>query len=231
MADRTCSVEGCERTQYGNQPYCKGHHQRVTRTGYPGPAHLARAQTGGPCSVDGCGRPARSKDLCNRCYQRLWNHGDPTARFNNNGKPALERFTEKRIIDESGCWFWTGTINRKGYGMFWPTANGTPAHRWSYEHYVGPIPEGLQLDHLCRVRRCVNPAHLEPVTAKENQVRSPFDPAARTHCRQGHAFDEENTYRPPDGRRVCRACASQARAAHEAKKRSKVDAVRRDRSR
>jgi hypothetical protein len=177
---------------------------------------LARCENREVCAVVGCSLPERSRGWCNKHYQRWYNHGDPLAVRNNRGKSPLERFMEK--VDRTGsCWLWTGTISRKGYGMFWPTAKGTPAHRWSYEHYVGPIPDGLQIDHLCRVRHCVNPAHLEPVTSKENQVRSPFNPAARTHCPQGHPYDEENTYRHPDNRRACRTCAAAARAAYQAR--------------
>jgi hypothetical protein len=82
------------------------------------------------------------------------------------------------------------------------------AHRWSYEHFVGPIPEGLHIDHLCRVRRCVNPDHLEPVTPKENYLRGE-GPTARnstkTHCKYGHKFDKSNTS-VYGGRRHCNEC-------------------------
>lgn len=81
------------------------------------------------------------------------------------------------------------------------------AHRWSYEFHVGPIPEGLDLDHLCRNRGCVNPDHLEPVTREEN-IRRAF--ATVTHCPSGHPYSDENTYvRPGTVHRKCRACARQ----------------------
>src|ERR1019366_4519713 len=80
----------------------------------------------------------------------------------------LERFL-KFVLPEpnTGCWLWTGGLNRGGYGQFM-TPPCTVAHRVAYELFVGPIPEGLQLDHLCRVRSCVNPQHLEPVSQQEN---------------------------------------------------------------
>lgn len=171
------------------------------------------------CAIEGCDRSVRSRGWCNCHYQRWWVNGDPLQIKNNRGVPVLDRFMKKVTVCESGCWLWGGVVTRGGYGMFWPDETGTPAHRWSYEHHVGLIPQGLQIDHLCRVRRCVNPAHLEPVTAKENQIRSPHNPAIRTHCPQGHAYNHANTYRYPDGRRACRACASVARAVYAAGRR------------
>ncbi|KAB2977369.1 HNH endonuclease [Streptomyces sp. SS1-1] len=82
------------------------------------------------------------------------------------------------------------------------------AHRVAYQEIVGPIPEGLQLDHLCRVRHCVNPAHLEPVTSRENTLRGEnlvAINAAKTHCKRGHLFDAANTYRWRNSR-ICREC-------------------------
>lgn len=88
------------------------------------------------------------------------------------------------------------------------------AHRYAYELLVGPIPEGLHIDHLCRVRLCVNPAHLEAVTCHENNRRSTSPTAVnakKTHCPRGHEYTEENTYfAPPDGRRMCKPCARAA---------------------
>jgi hypothetical protein len=111
------------------------------------------------------------------------------------------RFWEK--VDKSGdCWIWTGVLNH-GYGGFAPIHGLLVlTHRFAYELLIGPIPEGLQLDHLCRVRSCVNPAHLEPVTQKENNRRAQ---AIKTHCPSGHPYDEVNTYLW-QGRRKCREC-------------------------
>lgn len=113
---------------------------------------------------------------------------------------TIETFHGRYRVDENGCWVWSGARDRHGYGKF--GHNSALAHRWSYENFVGPIPAGLHLDHLCRVRACVNPAHLEPVTNAENVRRRNEQ---RTHCIRGHAFDDENTYRSK-GRRACRAC-------------------------
>lgn len=121
------------------------------------------------------------------------------------------------IVDpDTGCWNWIGgRITMYGYGVKRLTTGvGGPtamAHRWVYERFVGPIPGGLQLDHLCENKRCVNPDHLEPVTAWANTMRSPQSPAAqnaaKTHCKYGHPFDNENTSWAKDGERRCRTCA------------------------
>jgi hypothetical protein len=128
--------------------------------------------------------------------------------------PFEERYWSK--VDLSAgpdeCWPWTGYRNPAGYGDFWSIKNGKDvslrAHRVSYELLVGPIPEGLVIDHLCRVRHCVNPSHLEPVTVRENTLRGDT-PAKRTHCIHGHEFTPENIIRRPSrpNARDCRTCA------------------------
>lgn len=112
------------------------------------------------------------------------------------------------------CIIWTKTKTQDGYGrqMIGSRTDGTRrsalAHVVAYEQEFGPIPEGLELDHLCRVRNCVNPHHLEPVTHQENCRRGNAGKynATKTECANGHPYDEENTYRPPSGGRVCREC-------------------------
>jgi hypothetical protein len=128
----------------------------------------------------------------------------------------LERFHKKYEVDpDTGCWVWTGAKSHGGYGKLCAggVGNYMGAHRWAYIHLVGPIPDGLHLDHLCRNPPCVNPAHLEPVTCRENLLRGvgpSAQHAAKTHCPQGHAYDEANTYvKPRTGIRVCRACNRQ----------------------
>lgn len=130
------------------------------------------------------------------------------------------RIERMSVVDpETGCWVWRGRPTNVGYGqMTVRTQDGMrtiSAHRVSYETFVGPIPDGLVIDHLCRVRLCVNPVHLEPVTMRENTMRSPIaigaTNAAKTHCPQGHAYDEENTvwqiHRNGTTRgRLCRQC-------------------------
>jgi hypothetical protein len=116
---------------------------------------------------------------------------------------ARSRLATFFVVDkESGCWTWTGGLDSHGYGNFALAGKSFGAHRISYLLQVGPIPDGLEIDHLCFNRKCINPEHLEPVTHQENSRRRS---ARLTACKWGHEFDEANTYRH-DGKRRCRAC-------------------------
>lgn len=171
------------------------------------------------CSVAGCDRLgdrlANDQRMCTMHVRRWLNHGDPlvSMRGHRPRRDPLERFLEKVSVDASGCWPWVGALKSNGYGSFRGVDHTVVhAHRFSYELFVGPIPEGLALDHLCRVRHCVNPDHLEPVTARENGRRGLLG-EAKTHCAQGHPYDGDNVYVSPRGWRSCRACRSASRAA------------------
>lgn len=126
--------------------------------------------------------------------------------------PPEQRFWLKVHKTET-CWLWTDEPGRNGYGYLRVGNRFRTAHRYAYELLVGPISEGLELDHLCRVPLCCNPAHLEPVTHAENIRRgvAAERKRAKTHCQRGHPYDEANTYwhRKPDGtirQRTCRTC-------------------------
>lgn len=111
--------------------------------------------------------------------------------------PAIDRFWSRVEKREDGCWAWTGGLGSQGYGNIIDDAKKRIyAHRFSYSMFRGDIPPGLELDHLCRVRRCVNPDHLEVVTRKVNSDRG-FGPSGinsrKTHCIRGHPFDAANT--------------------------------------
>lgn len=121
-------------------------------------------------------------------------------------RPTFKERRWAQVEKSDGCWLWLGARDRHGYAR----CGGELMHRWCYEESVGLIPPGLDLDHLCRNRLCVNPAHMEPVTHGENMRRAPLHSfaatnAAKTRCIQGHAFTPENTGRER-GRRYCKTC-------------------------
>jgi hypothetical protein len=128
-------------------------------------------------------------------------------------RPSFAEYLWARIERKpSGCWEWTGTRMVYGHGRTWYRGKRRLAHRAVYELLVGPVPDGLVLDHLCRNPPCVNPAHVEPVTDRENILRGvgpPAQNARKTHCHNGHPFDEANTITRPDGRE-CRECQREA---------------------
>ena len=167
------------------------------------------------CSFPSCGRSHNARGLCgpHGAMQRRGEELRPIqGRTGPLRKSDLERFATRVALNDDGCIIWVGGLTTGGYGCFaTETTRGAErmglAHRWSYEYHVGPIPAGLDIDHLCRVRSCVNPDHLEPVTRVEN-----IRPAAavKTHCPAGHPYDEANTYvRPGTVHRTCKACSRQ----------------------
>jgi len=180
------------------------------------------------CVLDDCAReaglPGTARGLCHAHYRRWQRYGDPKGVP--SPRPSLvERLWPKFQRNASGCWLWTATLNNKGYGMIGVGGQMRLAHRAAYELLVGPIPEGLDLDHLCHNadescaggtpcghRRCINPAHLEPATrsvnARRGRAYSPEVMARRapTHCPHGHAYDEANTLVSRQGWRRCRTC-------------------------
>lgn len=118
----------------------------------------------------------------------------------------MERFEGKYTPEpNSGCWLWYASINNGGYGYFKYRGRSRGAHVVSYEHSHGPIPTSLVIDHLCRVRCCVNPDHLEAVTFKENLRRGHNCNAAKTNCIRGHQYSGTNLILR-NGERWCREC-------------------------
>lgn len=133
------------------------------------------------------------------------------------------RIAEKIQVLPSGCWRWTDTLDRDGYGRLRVGRRTIRAHRVVYGLLVAPVPDDQELDHECHNadrgcpggraclhRACVRPTHLEPRTGRQNKLRSPLTAASRnlakTHCPKDHPYDETNTYVDPKGKRECRAC-------------------------
>lgn len=116
----------------------------------------------------------------------------------------------KKVNKTDTCWLWIASFKSGGYGSYWDGTRHMRAHRFLWEKMVGPIPEGLQLDHLCRVRNCVNPDHMEPVTCRENLLRGhgiAAINARKTHCKQGHPFSGDNLgFRDNGRKRKCLTC-------------------------
>lgn len=139
----------------------------------------------------------------------------PRRHRSSDDRPADVQLAEKVRVTEDGCWVWTGRMQNRGYGLV--RVDGKPAltHRVSYELHVGPIPDGLHIDHLCRNRACCNPAHLEPVTHRENVLRG-VGPSAvnakRTECKHGHHLSGDNLRVYVYGSKTMRVCVTCNRA-------------------
>lgn len=138
----------------------------------------------------------------------------------------LARFWAK-VDKTKDCWLWTAARDPNGYGRFRLNAHTVKAHRFAYTILVGPIPDGLTLDHLCKVRHCINPAHLEPVTHQENLLRGDTNAArniAKTYCPCGHPLEGENLVQSElrRGRRACRTCKNAHNLGYKHTKRAKV---------
>lgn len=157
------------------------------------------------CSIPDCDRRSRARGLC----YKHWRQWRATVSFGpGNVASRLEAKTDRT----GSCWVWLGSTTRFGYGQVYVDGKMRLAHRVAYELDQGPIPVGKELDHLCRNRQCIKPAHLEPVSAIENMRRGRVGKwnAEKTQCPQGHPYDEANTQHKSGNRRACRACAREA---------------------
>lgn len=196
MQKRTCGIEGCEREHYA-RTWCQGHYLRWIADGTPGVDPIRREQKAKPCSLDDCDAQVIAKGLCRRHYKRQARRMTPgpcDVDGCENAKAAtsglckshvrlvglygttsetvamIVRIANGSAENANGCWVWQLSVSARGTG--YPLLGGGGyAHRAAWEAYRGEIPEGLELDHLCRNSRCVNPYHLEPVTRDENLRR------------------------------------------------------------
>ena len=218
MVPKICSIPECGRVRYA-RGWCKVHYYRVQRTGVAGPAGPIQPKKYLPCVVVECTNLIGSKGgrgYCTKHYQMWRLTGDPCG---STAPTAEQRFWEK-VVKTPTCWIWIKSTDDCGYGMF-SDLQTHRAHRWSYENLIGPIPAGLVLDHLCRNTRCVNPAHLEPVTNDENLERGWGRRVKNgwvNHCIHGHEFTLENTYINGQGRKVCRTCSAVSREKYTQRK-------------
>lgn len=175
------------------------------------------------CSVEGCDRPRHSRGWCS-AHARAWHrHGDPLgAGWTRTNGTVEDRFW--RCVDKTDThWMWTGEVTIQGYGRMsvktdtrFSQAGSAPAHVVSYVLNVGPVPDGLVLDHTCFVKACVNPAHLEPVTQQENVQRYWRQAPERERCSRGHDLLLPNSYYTVSttGQRQCRLCVRENQARH-----------------
>lgn len=175
------------------------------------------------CLADDCDRIVQAHGWCSMHYYRWKVNGDPDKAQWRKGVPVVERLlsrTDRTTLPD--CWLWTGYVSPNGYGQLSLVVQGDrqkiSAHRLSYLLFVGPIFEGLTVDHLCHNadpncipkdclhRRCVNPSHLDAVPIRENQARSPSYVGYRTHCKYGHEWVNANIKVFANGKRRCNIC-------------------------
>jgi hypothetical protein len=138
------------------------HYQRQVKTGTTDARERVTV-----CTVDGCERSVKARQLCKPHYQRWQRSGSTDLRKPELFMTPIQRIHAKAVLS-GDCWLWTGAIDNGGYANFRHDGRSQKAHRVLWELLNGPVPEGLELDHLCSVRHCVNPDHLEPVTHVEN---------------------------------------------------------------
>lgn len=176
------------------------------------------------CRVEGCDRNHSARGWCAMHYMRWNRYGDPLLKLpvgtlrgsTKGGKTLAERLEAKVVRNDEGCWGWRGATTKDGYPQFWAgryvdgKRRPSYAHRVAYELWVGPIPEGYEVDHTCRNVRCLRPDHLEAVTPEVNRARRDEAAVPKTHCVNGHPFDEANTriyvFNGKFKQRFCRAC-------------------------
>lgn len=156
----------------------------------------------------------------------------PTPKL--HGMSFRDRLLAQTVVcPETGCWLWQGYKSKQGYGLIRNNMRRVLAHRAAYQEFVGPIPHGLELDHLCRFEGCINPDHLEPVTHAENVRRGSagWNYRAKTHCPKGHSYSGDNLYINITGSRVCRTCVNERTDAKRAYQREYMRRWRAERKR
>ena len=175
-----------------------------------------------PSGLCMCGCGERTKIAKQSAAVSLQLRGHP-RRFVHGHHPKrslMERFMEKWVEGDGGCWLWMAHTTVDGYPRIAIGRTSREAHRVAYELFVGSIPEGHDVHHECEVRNCVNPNHLRPVTKKEHGSLGSL--ARRTHCKHGHEFTPENTYVKGGGARACRKCMARRQREYQRRKEAAV---------
>lgn len=181
------------------------------------------------CVAESCDRPVHSRGWCASHYASWWRHGDPMIARCRLVRGTVEERFDFFVVVTPGCWGWTGETTRQGYGRMsvkadgrFPQRGSAPAHVVSYMLHVGPIPDGLVLDHLCMVKSCTNWMHLEPVTHQENIQRYWRTVPPRERCHRGHDLTVPNAfyYAKTTGKGQCRLCVRENQNARAHLKRS-----------
>lgn len=209
----------------------------------PGPRHDLRAAIPAGICQCGCGEPTR---VAKNTNSRLGHKAGQPVRYrpgHHSRRTPLERFlAHADRTDPDGCWPWTASLNEEGYGRLPIKGVCASAHRFAYLTFVGPIPNGAHLDHLCHTqagadcpggptcphRRCCNPLHLEPVSVEENLLRGQGTVgrgARRTECSRGHDLTGGNRYVHPNGGCRCRQCDREDKATRRARQRDELEPV------
>lgn len=210
MSEKRCSVEGCTKP-YRNRGYCRPHLIEA----YPDLAP-------GPCAVGGCVKTVQARGLCAMHYARALRaeRGIAAPEKNRVGVDPLTKIIARCEIGL--CWSWQRGQSSSGYGVVAYGGRNHYTHRAMWELLIGPIPAGMEIDHLCKNKLCCNPEHLEPVTPRVNKLRSGSPSgrhARREVCDQGHPFSEENTV-IRHGYRTCRTCTRDKSRAYKASRRA-----------
>lgn len=164
----TCSIPECDRP-VSCRGWCHPHYKRFLRWGDPLGSRVLRDPE---CTVEGCDRPHEAQGLCGLHYGRVRASGSTSLPTTADRFFAKVEFGDVPQGMRTPCLLWTGASHSAGYGQIRVDGRIVPAHRWLYERWIGPIPDGLEIDHLCVNPPCVNPDHLEPVTRSVNIERT-----------------------------------------------------------
>lgn len=250
MSGRTCSFAECNRPHLA-KGFCSGHLRQWNKGKELRPLVEKVPRAGRSCSFPGCAGRYKAADYCSTHYdqQRRGEEIRPVGEYRGRAnaartRPVAERFWEK--VDKHGpvpdyrpdlgpCWLWTSPPQGDDYGRFRSDRGDVGAHVWAWKQEHGPVPDGLELDHLCRVRRCVRHSHLEPVTPAENKRRARLaNPEAVPgwggpiqQCSKGHSMADAYVvnYRSGKQRRRCRTCDLDRQRARYAARKSTASGV------